>query len=226
MNGLLKENLEKVKSDIQDALKKSGRGASEKITLVAASKAQSFEKIKALHDLGVTNFGENYLQELMKKKQATPLSIKWHFIGRLQSNKLKEIIKNTVLVHSVHRKKIIQKISNLSKTPTHILLQLNLAEEPTKGGLFEADIPEFLDFIQKQKKVLLKGFMLMPPQNQNSRKHFQKTKKLSETWACRIDPPHELKELSMGTSHDFQAAIEEGATMVRIGSLLMGERPQ
>ena len=220
MDGILEENLKVIKENIKDALKKS---SSSHVDILVASKSQPIEKLHKAYKLGLRTFGENYLQELEEKKSSLPSSIKWHFIGHIQTNKLNKILKSVKLLHSVGSQKLVEKIS-LSQTPKPFLLQVNLSQEKTKEGILVSQIESFLEFIQKKENLLLKGLMTMPPFKEDSRPYFAKLKKLSEKHSSSLSPPHSLSTISMGTSHDYKIAIEEGATIIRLGEALLGER--
>ena len=188
--------------------------------LVAVSKFQSIEKMKILVEAGHLDFGENYLQEWQEKRDLLPQQIRWHFIGQLQSRKLKDLMEHPIFaIHSIGSLSALAKLQNMGAVPSGgCFLQVNLAGEAQKGGLslmeLESAEAEF------GLKKLIRGLMTIPPityQDETLRQHFKTMKKLNEQWG--------FKELSMGMSDDWEMALEEGATYIRIGSAIFGARP-
>lgn len=204
-----------------------GRDPAE-IKLVAVSKTQNLDMITRAHTLGLRDFAENYVQEAMEKlSQLERLNIRWHFIGHLQSNKVKYIADRFALIQSVDRNKIASEISLRSTRNQEILLEVNLANEDSKSGCLEADLPELIDHVQTLERIRLKGLMFMPPLDlteSEQHQYFAKARLLRDKMRSYVSEPHSLMELSMGTSHDFEVAIREGATLVRLGTILFGER--
>ena len=201
-----------------------------KICLLAASKKQSVATMREAFDLGIHHFGENYVQEYREKvKHLKDLKIHWHFIGSLQSNKTKDVVGSFSIIHSVDRKKILQEINKwaLEKNCIQkILLQVNFSMEESKSGFFEKEIPSILEILPSQKGVQVCGLMLMPKPGHHevNRPIFARAKICAMKWNKYLTDGHHLTELSMGTSQDFEVAIQEGATIVRIGSKLLGSR--
>lgn len=192
--------------------------------LLAVSKLQPMDKIKNLYQQGQRLFAENYVQEAMIKiEQLKDLNIQWHFIGNLQKNKVKYIIQKFDLIHSIDNFELAEKINNYSEQNActqKILIQVNLAEEKTKGGVSKEEIYNFVSTINKLKNISLQGLMTMPPlfdDPELARPYFQELRFLGQKLG--------LKELSMGTSSDYKIALQEGATIVRLGTMLFGERP-
>jgi hypothetical protein len=191
------------------------------VTLVAVSKTKSVEDIKALYDLGQRDFAENYVQELSDKTEQLPKDINWHFIGHLQSNKVKYIAPYIHLVQSVDSLKLLQEINKQALKNNRVidcLMQVHIAQEETKFGLDEKELADVL--ISKFANVRICGLMGMASftDDMNKVRHeFRYLKKL-------FDKHAELTTLSMGMSSDYKIAIEEGSTMVRIGSLVFGSR--
>jgi pyridoxal phosphate enzyme (YggS family) len=201
-----------------------------KTLLLAVSKLQPEEKIRELYSQGQRAFAENYVQEALVKKQhlSDLKNIEWHFIGSLQSNKAKLVVGEFSWIHSVDSLSLMQKISshcvqkNISQK---ILLQVNLADEASKGGFSEQELRNIFPELLALPHVCIGGLMTMPPLFENpelARPYFQKLRQLRDE--LRVSYPS-LQELSMGTSSDYQVALEEGATMVRLGTVLFGERP-
>lgn len=193
------------------------------VTLVAVSKTKPVEDIKALYELGQRDFGENYVQELVDKQSVLPEDIRWHFIGHLQSNKVKYIAPFVYLIHGVDSLKLLKEINKQAEKYgrfIHCLLQAYIAKEETKFGMDEAEIMEVVQSIPSLPNIHVAGFMGMASFTEDDtiiRQEFQHLKKLQD----RFFPDGIL---SMGMSSDFQIAIQEGSTMIRIGSLLFGAR--
>ena len=220
-------NINEIKRKISMACERSGRGSSE-VRLVGVSKQVSFEKIREAIHAGLTDFGENYVQEALPKMEALlDRSINWHFIGALQSNKVKQIHDRFSLIHSIDRLSTLAEISKRTERAQDVLIEVNLAHEPTKSGVFIEDIARFLEDAQKLPHVRLRGLMFMPPLDlaeSEQRRYFHDACKLRDRLVTNVSAPHNLRELSMGTSHDFEAAIKEGATLIRVGSAIFGAR--
>lgn len=198
--------------------------------LLAVSKLQPEEKIRGLYSLGQRAFAENYVQEALVKKQslADLPGIEWHFIGSLQSNKAKQVVGEFAWIHSVDSVSLAQKLSSQAtqkQVCQKILLQVNLAGEATKGGFSETELRQNIETLSKLPGILIGGLMTMPPLFENpemARPYFQQLQNLRDELLPQFPA---LTELSMGTSSDYRVAIEEGATMVRLGTILFGERP-
>ena len=203
------------------------------ITLVAVSKTKPVEEIKKKYNEGLINFGENRVNELVQKFNLLPKDINWHMIGHLQTNKVKKIIPFISLIHSVDSLKLIDKIENESKKfdkQTNILLQVHIAKEKSKYGF---NFEEVRDFFKNQldesyKNINIVGLMGMATFTNDKnqiRKEFKKLKILyDEIKSISQKNNQKIKTLSMGMSSDYKIAIEEGSNMVRIGSLIFGER--
>lgn len=206
-------------------LKRIRKRIPSEVALVAVSKFHSVELIKIAADEGVTEFGENYVQEAAEKIrqcEELKLSIHWHFIGGIQSNKIKNIAGQFAFIQSVDSLSHVKKISEVSlekKLIQNILIQVNVGHEKTKSGVSFEDLVSFYENAKKESGVLVKGLMCLPPLDAEisaKRKYFQMMKKYFEEMKLEI--------LSMGTSHDYQMAIDEGSNMVRIGTDIFGER--
>lgn len=203
------------------------------VTLVAVSKTKPVEEILELYNLGQRDFGENYVQELVEKYKQLPKDIRWHFIGHLQSNKVKQIAPFVSLIHSVDSEKLLKEINKEAKKNNRIidcLLEVYIAKEETKFGLNDEELEELVTQISAThstnlfKNISIKGLMGMASFSDDKevvRKEFRHLKclfdKLQAT-NCK------LQTISMGMSADYEIAIEEGSNMVRIGSLLFGKR--
>lgn len=214
-------SLGKIKSELQSI--------NSKTEILAVSKLQSAEKIRELYQLGQKKFAENYVQEALEKREALQdLDIEWHFIGRLQKNKVKFVVGNFSLIHSVDSVELAQVIDRKASELgliQKILLQVNLAEEETKGGFSMESLTEALPKISALKSAAVVGLMTMPPLFDNpeeARPFFKKLSSMRDQFSLRMP---RLTELSMGTSSDYLVAASEGATIVRLGTVLFGERP-
>lgn len=201
--------------------------------LVAVSKTQPPEKIKEAYAAGQRAFGENKAQEMLQKYEAMPNDINWHMIGHLQSNKVKYIVPFVYLIHSVDSFKLLEEINKQGKKINRIipcLLQIHIAEEDTKFGFSPAEVEKLFqdDSLRELHHVKITGLMGMATFSQDKervRKEFRGLKQLFEKLKTFDLPNHvEMKELSMGMSGDYEIAIQEGSTMVRVGSAIFGER--
>jgi len=222
------DNIKNIYKRVKIAAEKSGRDFSQ-ITILAASKTRGVDDILSAFGNGIRVFGENYVQEFLSKAEllADNKDIDWHLIGHLQKNKIKYIIGHVGLIHSVDSIELAEAIENRSvarNVTTNILIEVNLANETTKNG---ATIDEAYDMVKRINKfygLRLKGFMTMPPLTDDNRKYF---KSLNEI-CCDINNRNIYKKklsiLSMGTSGDFEEAIEEGATIIRLGTVIFGNR--
>ena len=215
--------MENIKENISFINEKIKRNA----TIIAVSKKKSAELIKEAFESGVENFGENYLQEATEKISFLKhLKINWHFIGKIQSNKCKEIAKNFEWVHTVDRFKIAKLLNDncpLNKT-INVLIQINIDKEESKSGINDEEILSLAEGISSLPNLKLKGVMVIP-KNESDKKlteiSFEKTVKAS--MRLRDKFPH-ANEVSMGMSNDFELAIKKGSTMIRIGTGIFGER--
>jgi len=199
------------------------------VTLVAVSKTKSVAEIKELYDLGQKDFGENYVQELVEKQSQLPKDIRWHFIGHLQTNKVKQIAPFIDLIQSVDSQKLLHEINKQAQKNNRVidcLLQVYIAREETKFGMDENELEELLNnSISEYQNIRICGLMGMASftdDMEKVRSEFRYLKTLFEKMATRLTAP--LTTLSMGMSSDYFVAIEEGSTMVRIGSLIFGAR--
>jgi pyridoxal phosphate enzyme (YggS family) len=206
------------------------------VTLVAVSKPKPVSDIKELYDLGHRDFGENYVQELVEKQVLSPADIRWHYIGHLQSNKVKYIAPFIHLIHGVDSLKLLLEIDKQARKNDRVikcLLQVHIAQEETKFGFSDAELEEIMEDVHKSKllnelkNIEISGLMGMASNTENMdqvRKEFKYLNLLYNQYA-QVQVQNTLQTLSMGMSSDYQVAIEEGANMVRIGSLIFGSRP-
>ena len=209
-----------------------------KVTLIAVSKTKSVDEILELYRLGQRDFGENYVQELKEKYEQLPKDINWHFIGHLQSNKVKLIAPFVFLIHSVDSLKLLKQINKEGEKNNRIvdcLLQVYIAKEETKFGLNEEELRATIEEINDAdlqtnksfENVCIKGLMGMASFTENKeiiKKEFQSLKSIFDKYSSISTFNFQLSAISMGMSADYKTAIEEGSNMVRIGSLLFGKR--
>jgi PLP dependent protein len=216
-----------VRSRINQAATAAGRDPAA-VTLVAVTKAQTAETIGLAATAGVTDFGENYLQEaLAKMDRFTGLPLRWHFIGGIQSNKTRAIAERFDWAHSIDRLSIARRLSEqrpFHAPPLNLCIQVELVAEPNKGGIEPGAVPQLAASVAELPRVRLRGLMCVPPPQANvaaERAVFARLRILLEELNAN---GHKLDTLSMGMSGDFESAIAEGATLVRIGTALFGNR--
>lgn len=204
----------------------TGELSKRNVTLVAVSKIKPNEDIQALYNLGQRDFGENYVQELTDKAAALPTDIRWHFIGHLQSNKVKYIAPFVYLIHGIDSFKLLQEINKQAAKNNRIidcLLQVHVAQEETKFGFSIGELPD-TDALSELKNVRVVGLMGMASNTDDEAKLHAEFKQLKQALDAMAITNNQMTVLSMGMSGDYKIAIEEGSTMVRIGSLLFGAR--
>jgi pyridoxal phosphate enzyme (YggS family) len=214
-------NVRRTLDRIQAAAERSGRPAGS-VRLLAVTKTVSPEHIVEAIAAGVTDIAENRLQEALAKREALAgRAVTWHFIGHLQTNKAKKVVENFDYVHSVDRielaEALAKQISN--RPPLPVLIEVKLEEEQNKAGVLEANLPALVEKLKALPALHLRGLMAIPPpfeEPEASRPYFRKLRLIAEQL--------KLSELSMGMTHDFEVAVEEGATMVRVGTGLFGTR--
>ncbi len=203
------------------------------ITLVAVSKTKPVSDIMAFYDQGQKDFGENYVQELVEKAKELPKDIRWHFIGHLQTNKVKQIVPFVHLIHSVDRLKLLEEIDKQAKKVDRVidvLLQVYIAEEETKFGLDEKEVVQLLDHYSAGafKNVRIRGMMGMASFSEDLEKVRLEFRRLANMFTFFSDTVflgnRDFNICSIGMTGDYHIAIEEGSTMVRIGSMLFGAR--
>lgn len=228
------EKYEVIRANINEALKKSPFGK-RKVFVMGASKDQSLNKLREAAELGITSMGENYAQELIRKApMCMDVNINWHFIGRLQSNKLKHLMPYVASIDSVDSLELAQRIgrekekAKLKMPRFPIMIQVNLGNERQKSGLPPYVIEELFEEFTTQEGVEVTGLMTIPPyfkEAEKSRDYFKDMKKLFD----KLKEKHPRKEnfiyLNMGMSNDYAIAVEEGANLLRVGTALFGPRP-
>ncbi len=219
--------LQAVQARIQRAATQYGRSP-ESITLIAVSKTAGAESLRIAYASGQRTFGESYAQEALPKMTALQeLAIEWHFIGPLQSNKTKSVAENFAWVHSVERAKIAQRLSDQRPEglpPLNVCLQVNVSGESSKSGVAPAEVLALARAVATLPKIKLRGLMAIPEATDNVAQQHVQFRLLRELRDQLNGQGFKLDTLSMGMSHDLEAAIAEGATMVRVGSAIFGER--
>ena len=226
---MLKNQLEEVEKQIQKACDRSGRSR-EEVTLIAVSKTKPIAMLQEAYDLGVRTFGENKVQELTEKYGALPKDIHWHMIGHLQTNKVKYIIDKVDLIHSVDSLKLaetIEKEAAKKNCIANILIEVNVAEEESKFGLQIDEVVPFIEKISTFSHVRVRGLMTIAPFVENAEENrsiFANLHKLSVDITEKNIDNVNVNILSMGMTNDYQVAIEEGATMIRVGTGIFGVR--
>lgn len=229
MNDYIKDNLAEVRSAIDSTLNKANI-SKDQVTLIAVSKTKPVEDLMVAYNEGVRDFGENKVQELTMKYEECPKDIRFHMIGHLQKNKVKYLINKAYLIHgvdSLELAKVIDKESLKQNTVTNILIEVNMAKEESKFGVYEEDVIELVKNISELKNVKIKGLMTIAPYVENAednRVYFKGLKKLSIDINNQNIDNVDMEILSMGMSGDYQVAIEEGATYVRVGTSIFGAR--
>lgn len=223
----IRDNLQTIGANIKSAEKKYKR-PNNSVQLLAVSKRHSCEKIKQAYDAGQKAFGENYVQEFLEKKdELRSLDIEWHFIGPLQSNKTRKISENADWVHTIDRLKIAQRLDSqrpVELKPLKVCIQLNISGEESKSGITINELPSLAKEIYKLPKLKLKGLMVIPAPESSFNKQRETFKDVKQQLELLNLSGLELNTLSMGMSNDMEAAIAEGATIVRIGTAIFGER--
>ena len=224
------ENLQAVRSRIDAAARRAGRDPAD-VTLVAVSKTFGLDHVRAAAAAGQRDFGENKVQEgLQKIAESADTSTRWHLIGHLQSNKAKRAAGVFACIHSVDSLDLLRRLDDgaaAQEMAPEILVQVDLAGEETKFGAPADEARRIVDAALTARAVKLAGLMLMPPWNEDqeqTRPWFVRLRELRDRWIGDGLPRPALRHLSMGMSHDFEAAIEEGATIVRVGTAIFGRR--
>lgn len=197
-------------------------------TLVCVSKRQNLEALKAVYDFGVRDFGENIVSEFVTKYENLPKDIRWHFIGHLQSNKVKQIIGKTFLIHSLDRMSLLNQLENYSKKLniiTDALIQINISKEPQKGGVLLEDLEVLLRAVENCENLKVKGLMAIGSTDENNTEDEFLTlkQKWDELDKC-VYKNIKMEYLSMGMSNDFKLALKYGSNLIRVGTYIFGSR--
>lgn len=215
----VRQRLDEVRGRIARA---DARRGGQETKLVAVSKTQPASAVREAYEAGQRAFGENYVQELVAKaKELADLDIEWHFIGHLQRNKVKDVLSVASVVQSIDRSALAVEASKRATKPLAVLLEVNVAKEPQKSGVEPSAVAALVEEVRALPNLELRGLMAVPPfvdDVEETRVHFRALRRLSEELGAG-------PELSMGMSNDFEVAIEEGATIVRVGSSIFGARP-
>ena len=226
---MIKENLAEVEAKIAAACKRAGRDRGE-VTLITVSKTNPVIRLKEAMDCGIHIFGENKVQEMIEKQDELPDTLEWHMIGHLQRNKVKYIMGKVAMIHSVDSLRLAEEISKEAVkhgTQENILIEINVAEEESKFGITTKEAIELVETVSKLPNIHIKGLMTIAPFVENAeenRKIFRDLKKLSVDIAQKNIDNVTMTVLSMGMTNDYEVAIEEGATMVRVGTGIFGRR--
>ncbi len=224
----IQENLRKIEERVDNSAKKSKRNFSD-ITIVAVSKTVNVDSVEQAKKAGIKNFGENRVQEYLKKREVLGDSVNWHIIGPLQRNKVKFILNGVYLLHSLDRLSLAQEIERQCEAKNKkvsALIQVNIAKEEAKSGVFEEDLEQLLEAILVMRNVHIKGLMAIPPfavNGDGNREYFARMYELYSKFKD-YNPENSFDSLSMGMSNDFEVAIEEGSNVVRIGTAVFGAR--
>ena len=224
MQNRLRENLAEVRERISQAAQTVGRNADE-IKLVAVSKTHPSEVLQAAIAAGASVFGENKVQEAAGKiEELSKENVEWHLIGHLQTNKVRKAVKLFDVIHTLDSVELAERLERIcieeKRSELSVLVQVDLANEATKNGIKETDLPKLVEFLKLCQRLKFDGLMIIPPFFEDAetvRPFFRKLRKIR-------DDVLPSGELSMGMSHDFEIAIEEGATLVRVGTAIFGER--
>lgn len=226
---MIKKNIEEIQDRIKKACKKTGRNEKE-VTLIAVSKTKPLSMLKEAYHCGTRDFGENKVQELMDKIPNMPDDIRWHMIGHLQRNKVKYIVDKVYMIHSVDSLRLAEEISKeaVKKNVTvNILIEVNVAMEESKFGTTTQEALTLTEEIAKLAGVKIQGLMTIAPYVENSeenREYFNRLKKLSVDIKNKNIDNVSMDTLSMGMTGDYEIAVEEGATYVRVGTGIFGDR--
>ena len=223
-------NLRAVRERIDAAARRAGRDPGG-VTLIAVSKTFDASAVRAAHAAGQVDFGENKVQEALQKMQDTAdIPVRWHLIGHLQSNKARRAATPFACIHSIDSIDLLKRVDTAAAEAAarpEVLVQVDLAGEDTKFGASADDARRVMDAALEARALDLAGLMLLPPWNddqEQTRPWFRRIRELRQQWLDEGVPARALRHLSMGMSHDFEAAIEEGSTMVRVGTAIFGKR--
>ena len=225
----IKDNLANVRKNIEDACKKVGRDVSE-VTLITVSKTKPLSDLRIAYEEGSRDFGENKVQELVSKIDEMPSDVKWHLIGHLQRNKVKYIAGKVAMIHSVDSYRLAEEINVQAKKNScviPILIEINIAGEDTKFGIKPEEAEELIREISELENVKVSGLMTIAPNVANpeeNRAYFKAMKDLFGDISSKNIDNVEMKVLSMGMTNDYTVAVEEGATMIRVGTGIFGAR--
>ena len=220
----IEKNINLLKSRIEQASQSSEMSISE-IGIIAVSKKKSLEHIKIAFNLGLKDFGENYAQELQKKSEELQnFKIIWHFIGPIQSNKIKTIARHANWIHSLDRNSIVEKLNRECESLDKVIngcIQVNISGESSKSGIDSSELMSFANHVDSMENINLKGIMVLPKITGDSKEEMRRSKELHEE-LMSVYP--NANYLSMGTTSDFESAIQFGSNLIRVGELIFGKR--
>ncbi|HYG59215.1 MAG TPA: YggS family pyridoxal phosphate-dependent enzyme, partial [Symbiobacteriaceae bacterium] len=223
-------NVEQVRQKIAAAAARAGRNPAD-VTLIAVSKTRTVDEIRQVLAAGITDLGENRIQELKDKWPDIGRNATWHLIGSLQTNKVKPALEMADLIHSLDRDSLADELirqAGRRGVPCHVLVQVNVSGEESKHGIAPAELPGFLRRCSESGILLVQGLMTMAPldaEPEAARPHFRRLRELAREVRELALPNVTIRHLSMGMSGDYEVAIEEGATLVRVGTAIFGTRP-
>lgn len=226
---MIQENIKIVEQKIEEACKRAGRDRSE-VTLIAVSKTKPVAMLEEAYETGARDFGENKVQEMMDKYEVMPDDIRWHMIGHLQRNKVKYLMGKSYLIHSVDSMRLAEEISRQSikhEVVTDILIEVNIAQEETKFGTSRSEAIQLVEDAAKLPNIHICGLMTIAPyveDPEDNRKYFRQIRELAVDIKEKNIDNVDMRILSMGMTGDYEVAIEEGSTMVRVGTGIFGER--
>ncbi|MBU3102874.1 YggS family pyridoxal phosphate-dependent enzyme [Clostridium gasigenes] len=214
-----------IKKNIQNIQKEIPKD----ITLIAVSKTKPLEDLLEAYEFGIRDFAENKVQELVFKEENFHKDVRWHFIGLLQTNKVKHLVNKVHLIHSLSSISLLLKIEKEFQKADKIantLIQINIGKEESKSGILEEELLDFIDIVEKCKFVKVKGLMVIIPKGNDeiNKCYFNKTKKIFDELKEKKYKNISMEILSMGMSNDYKAAIDEGSTLIRIGTGIFGTR--
>lgn len=214
----IRENIEHVRHTLLEG-----------VTLIAVSKTKSPEEIMEAYEMGIRDFGENKVQEIEAKYDVLPKDIRWHLIGHLQTNKVRKVLGKTHLIQSLDRSSLaaeIHKRAEKMNLTVDTLIEINIGEEPQKAGILLKDLPGFLDELKNLNRIHVKGLMAIIPQGtpEENRQYFRKMKEVFMELKQHEKEHFRMEILSMGMSSDYETAMQEGSTMVRVGTGIFGSR--
>jgi PLP dependent protein len=231
LDSALAARLQAVESRLAAACARAGR-ARDEVTLVAVTKTVGSDVARRLHRLGAVHLGESRPQELWRKTAELPATVTWHLIGHLQRNKIERTLPLVRLIHSVDSLRLLEALereTTRQARPVEILLEVNASGEANKHGFPPEEVPSLLPKLSALRQVRVRGLMTMAAladDPEAARPAFAALRRLRDALRRQVEPPHELGELSMGMTNDFEVAVEEGATLVRIGSALFEGLPE
>lgn len=229
MSEEISERIARVREQVARAGHRAGRSA-EDVILIAVSKTFDSATVQRAVDAGMRDLGENRVQEAVPKAGQISGDVRWHLIGHLQSNKARQAVETFEVIHTIDSVQLVERVDRiaheLGRRPK-VLIQVDLAHEPTKSGADESELPSIIETLDQAQHLEFQGLMVLPPffdSQEQTRPYFRRLREILGSLNDRRSPERKLTELSMGMSHDFEVAIEEGATMVRVGTAIFGSR--